>query len=204
MKLIEGYASVFFSPSDSGTEYRIAADVSERIMPGTFDRSLKSSDEIVALWNHNPDFLLGRRSAYTLRLSVDQRGLKYSIDANLDDPQHATVYQKLLRGDVKGSSFSMANIKDNVRRTAGGFIREIYDVELIEVSPVWYPAYSSSTSYARGASVRDASKDPIQRRLTELQNASVADRLRELREDRLKHLEREAVLDRLRYLEVTR
>jgi HK97 family phage prohead protease len=171
-KAIEGYASVFYAPGDKGSEYWLAHDVSERVMPGAFDRTLSSSAEVAALWNHNPDFLLGSRSARTLRLSTDAKGLKYSIDYNPDDPQHETVYQKLLRGDIPGSSFSFTIRKENVRRVDGGFVRELLDVNLIEISPVWRPAYQSSTALARGASVRDwYDKNPVQRRLTELQRS---------------------------------
>jgi HK97 family phage prohead protease len=73
-KFIAGYAAVFYNERDPGTEYQIAASVRERISPTAFDQTLKSKDDVVAAFNHNTDFLLGRRSNGTLRLSVDKVG----------------------------------------------------------------------------------------------------------------------------------
>jgi hypothetical protein len=192
-KTLEGYGAVFYKPGDEGSEYHLATDVVERVMPGAFAKSLASSADISALWNHNPDFLLGKRSAGTLRLSVDARGLKYSIDYDQEDPQHQTVYRKLFRGDVKGSSFSFTVRKENVRREGGGFIRELLDVNLIEVSPVWRPAYDSTTATARGLSVREEhdrlQNNPVERRYRQIESDMV--------EERFKEIERQQVKDRL-------
>lgn len=47
----------------------------EVIKPGAFDDVL--GDDVRALFNHDPNFILGRSSAGTLSLSVDDRGLRY-------------------------------------------------------------------------------------------------------------------------------
>jgi HK97 family phage prohead protease len=196
--VIEGLASVFYNANDPGTEYQLAQDVVERVMPTAFDRALQSSAEVLALWNHNADFLLGRRSAGTLRLTKTAKGLAYSVDYNHEDPQHQSVYAKLKRGDVNGSSFSFQVRDENVRRVNGGFVRELTDLKLIEVSPVWRPAYPSSTASARTlstpGSVRWCAEDP-----------GHAERwARYQRTKRIEKVEREMVLDRVRYLELTR
>ena len=104
MKKLVGYAAVFWDGSP-GSEYRLGPDAVERIMPSAFDSSLNGPDDIAAAWNHNMDFLLGSRSAGTLKLSKDAKGLRYEIDFDETDPHHQSVMAKVKRGDVPGSSF---------------------------------------------------------------------------------------------------
>jgi HK97 family phage prohead protease len=193
-KTIEGFAAVFHNANDPGSEYRLAVDVVERIAPTAFDHALKSNAEVLAYYNHNGDFLLGRRSAGTLRLSKDSRGLRYSIDFNESDPHHRSVMEKIQRGDLIGSSFSFGirSGGEKVERTAKGFVRTLTDLRLYEVSPVGVPAYRSTTAMARSnaavGSVRWCVENPEAAK----------------RHARLRHIEREQVLDRIRYLELTR
>src|SRR5689334_2288993 len=76
---ISGYAAVFYDGSP-GTEYQMWQGFSERIMPGAFDRCIREGHDVRALFNHDPNYPLGRTSAGTCRLSIDKRGLKYEID----------------------------------------------------------------------------------------------------------------------------
>ncbi|WP_134736933.1 HK97 family phage prohead protease, partial [Escherichia coli] len=70
---ILGYGSVFNSRSEPLWGFR------EIIKPGAFDDVL--NDDVRGLFNHDPNFILGRSSAGTLSLSVDERGLRYDIVA---------------------------------------------------------------------------------------------------------------------------
>lgn len=188
MKLV-GYGAVFYSPRDAGTEFTLSASLSERIAPTAFDSTLRGKADVVAAWNHNPDFLLGRRSAGTLKLSKDSRGLMYEVEINEADPQHQSVAAKVRRGDVIGSSFSFAIVKESVESTRDGYVRTIEDVRLFEVGPVWSPAYPSTT-----ASIRSDAAVGSVRWIAE--NPAAAERWR-----RVKHIEREIVLDRLAEIE---
>lgn len=159
--VIAGYASVFFRDGDPATEYEIwPADkygprLVERIMPGAFDRAIKE-DDIRGLFNHDPSFVLGRRAAGTLRLFVDQIGLRYEIDP--PDTQTARdLLANLRRGDISGSSFAFLP-RDTAHReiAASGekpaeIILERHEVELFDVGPVTFPAYTGATSGVRAA-----------------------------------------------------
>ena len=68
-----GHAALFNNVSPDLGGFR------ERIKPGAFTDSL-ANDDIRALFNHDPNWLLGRSSAGTLRLSLDSVGLRYEID----------------------------------------------------------------------------------------------------------------------------
>ena len=142
---IVGYASVFYDKSDDGTEFEIWDNAVERIMPGAFTRALKEFDDVMGLFNHDVNSVLGRTSAGTMSLEVDKRGLLYRIDPPLTE-RAATVVENIRRGDVDGSSFAFS-VTDQEWRTEDEIdIREITGVRLFDVGPVVYPAYSATTT----------------------------------------------------------
>lgn len=147
-KTISGYAAVFANEKDAGTRYKLWDDMEERIQPGAFDRALKDKHDVRALFNHEPNNLLGRSTSGTLRLSTDSVGLKYEID--LPDTQQARDVATLIdRGDLDGSSFGFVARKVEWEDRGGMSYRKILDVDLIDVGPVTYPAYTSTTAQMR-------------------------------------------------------
>ena len=60
---ITGIASVFNRETTIGG----SLGWRERVAPGAFDAALRRPDDVRALWNHDPNVLLGRTSAGTLR-----------------------------------------------------------------------------------------------------------------------------------------
>ena len=105
------------------------------------------SNDVRALINHDPNLILGRTENGTLELSTDERGLKYRV--KLGNQQYAKdFYESVKRGDISQSSFAFT-IKDqswNEERT----VRSVDKVrQLLDVSPVTYPAYAAATVQAR-------------------------------------------------------
>ena len=154
-RTISGYAARFYDGTPA-TEYELWDNAVERILPGAFDRAVKE-DDVRGLFNHDPDNLLGRTAAGTMRLTVDDKGLRYAIDA----PDTATgrdVVTSIDRGDLTGSSFSFrvtsAKWTDEAEDDGGREIREILEVELFDVGPVTYPAYESTTAAVRSDGAR--------------------------------------------------
>jgi HK97 family phage prohead protease/HK97 family phage major capsid protein len=135
---LEGYAAVYNSETDLG-HFR------EVIKPGAFDDVL--DNDVRALINHDPNLILGRTTNGTLELSVDERGLKYRV--KLGDQQYAKdFYESVKRGDISQSSFAFTIEKQswNEERT----VRSVDKVrQLLDVSPVTYPAYAAATVQAR-------------------------------------------------------
>jgi HK97 family phage prohead protease len=147
---IVGYAAVYFREADPGTEYSIFEDLHERIMPGAFDRILREGRDCRGLFNHDPDNLLGRVAAGTMRLGVDTTGLKYEI--NMPDTMCARdVVTSIKRGDLSGSSFSFTAMDVTWREQGQVTIREIRDCDVYDVGPVTFPAYTGSTVHIRAA-----------------------------------------------------
>ena len=135
---LEGYAAVYNSETDLG-HFR------EVIKPGAFDDVL--DNDVRALINHDPNLILGRTNNGTLELSVDERGLKYKV--KLGNQQYAKdFYESVKRGDISQSSFAFTIDKQswNEERT----VRSVDKVrQLLDVSPVTYPAYAAATVQAR-------------------------------------------------------
>jgi len=156
-QVIVGYAAVFHREDDPGTEYRLWGDTVERIMPGAFDEALKD-DDVRALVDHQG--LLGRTASGTCRLSVDKVGLRYEIDvADTTDGRDTVV--SLDRGDLDGSSFAFrtnggkrGEVKWSEETRDGDtlYVREIHNLELLDVGPVKFPAYQATTSGLRSDS----------------------------------------------------
>ena len=69
---IEGYAAVFDQLSEEMWGFR------EKISPGAFEGTI-GEDDIRALWNHDPNYPLGRNRAGTLELEEDDKGLRVQI-----------------------------------------------------------------------------------------------------------------------------
>ncbi|MGF2654858.1 HK97 family phage prohead protease [Serratia marcescens] len=142
---IIGYGSVFNIRSEPLWGFR------EIIKPGAFDDVL--NDDVRGLFNHDPNFILGRSTSGTLKVSVDERGLQYDIEA--PDPQtiRDLVLAPMQRGDINQSSFAFRVARDGDRwyeDEEGVVIREIHKFSrLYDVSPVTYPAYQAADSAVR-------------------------------------------------------
>jgi HK97 family phage prohead protease len=143
-KKIIGYASVFNSDSQD------LGGFIERINPNAFDNVIEDNQDVRALFNHNADLgVLGRTTSGTLRLSVDEKGLKYEIDA--PDTQLARdLIASMERGDITQSSFGFT-ISENGdswdEDSEGRTIRTISQVDtLFDISPVVFPAYTLADS----------------------------------------------------------
>lgn len=146
---IVGYGAVFFREDDRGTEYEIMDNVAERIAPTAFNRAIEESHDVVGLFNHNADNVLGRTSSGTMSLAVDERGLKYRIDAVDATDIGQRVLQMLERGDVRGSSFAFIPTAHEWIDEGHRHVRQINDLKLIDTGPVTYPAYQATTAGAR-------------------------------------------------------
>jgi HK97 family phage prohead protease len=147
---ISGYAAVFHRAEDPGTQFQLMDNYHERIKPGAFDRALAEKQDVRALFNHDPNHVLGRTTSGTLRLSTDSTGLRYDVD--LPNTQTAKdLAESVNRGDVSGSSFafSVNATGQEIERSEGQTYRNITDANLFDVSVVTYPAYESATSGMR-------------------------------------------------------
>lgn len=139
---ITGYASVFNSLSQN------LGGFVEQVAPGAFKKTILEAD-VRALFNHDPNYVLGRNKAGTLRMVEDGKGLAYEVD--LPDTQQARdLAESMRRGDITQSSFGFRVIRDSWGVTADDYpLRTLEEVALYDVSPVTYPAYTEASSALR-------------------------------------------------------
>lgn len=152
---LAGYAAVFNSPSQD------LGGFTETVMPGAFKRSLASDRDPLALVQHMPQLVLGRRSAGTLRLTEDARGLAFEIDMPPTQAA-ADLLVSVQRGDIRGASFafSVPAGGDNWQERGGYVIRELREVNLHEITVTANPAYLD-TSVAMRALASIARNYPL-------------------------------------------
>ncbi len=168
---IEGYAAVFNSRS-------VDMGFFEIVRPGAFKRSLESGADVVANLQHEGGLLvLGRTKSSTLRLSEDTYGLKVEIDPP-DTQAGRDVIELLNRGDLDSMSFAFQTIEDSWHIEDGNHIRELIDVELIDVAVVTNPGYPQTSVNVR--SLDDIAEEGRKRLMSETNSASMKRRRLEL------------------------
>lgn len=133
-----GYASVFNRTTDLG--YFV-----ESIHPDAFNEALARQDDVRALFNHDPNLILGRTTSGTLTLSIDEKGLLSKIDIP-DTTLGRDLKIHIERGDISQMSFGFYIEKEEKR----GIVNdkpwfEIQQVRLFDVSPVTFPAYEQTS-----------------------------------------------------------
>ncbi len=144
---IAGYAAVFDSQSEDLGYFQ---ELREEIDPHAFDNVVAANPDVRGFFNHDPNCVLGRTTAGTLRLNVDARGLNYEIDP--PDTQLARdLMVSLRRKDITGSSFSFACKRDQWTDNPDGSVtRRILEFDaLYDVGPVTFPAYPAASSGVR-------------------------------------------------------
>ncbi len=147
---ISGYAATFNDVTDLGY-FR------EQIATGAFEG--RTDDDVRLLINHT-GVPLARTTNGTLRLSVDDDGLRY--EAELADTQEGRdLYTLIQRGDISQSSFAFS-IEDEKWDNKTNMRTVLKVGRLYDVSPVTYPAYATTTVNARSraAVADDAPVDP--------------------------------------------
>jgi uncharacterized protein len=141
---VEGYAIVFNSESRL-----IEGKFTEIIEPTALNGVLERSD-VLALLDHKREKGVLARSKYgigSLKLSVDNKGLKYSFEAP-KFPLGDELIEGIKRGDIRSSSFSfyVSSGQKWEKRSDGSYLRRIKQMDLLQdVSPTYKAAYNEAT-----------------------------------------------------------
>lgn len=147
-RTVEGYAVVFNSQSEDLGFF-------ETISPSAVTEDTINTSDVFCLFNHNPEKVLAR-SKYgkgSLTLVLDDRGLKYSFEVPNTELGNELL-EHVRRGEIDGSSFAFivsseegSEVWENINGTTHRTINKIEC--LVDVSPVWTPAYSATSVSAR-------------------------------------------------------
>ena len=151
---ISGHAAVFNEEADIGWGFR------EKIAPGAFRDSIKS-DDVRALFNHDPNHVLGRNKAGTLKLHEDSKGL--AIEIVPPDTQFSRdLMTSIKRGDIDQMSFGFQTVAEEWREGEDGEpdLRTLKEVRLFDVSPVTFPAYTGTDVAVRSHDIWQKESKP--------------------------------------------
>lgn len=120
----------------------------EQIAPEAVTKTLEEAD-IRFLVNHDPNLLLARNKAGTLRLSSDGTGL--AVDADMAPVSYAQDLAVLLeRGDISQMSFAFEELAYKYEELDDGeALYTVTELRLFDVSVVTYPAYESTDAGLR-------------------------------------------------------
>jgi uncharacterized protein len=140
---IVGHAAVF------NREANIGGWFIESVAPGAFKRAI-TEDDVRSLFNHDPNYILGRNRAGTLKLSEDDTGLM-TVTAPPDTTYARDLMVSIERGDVSQMSFGFRVTKQEWDESGDILKRKILEVELFDVSPVTFPAYAQTDVALRSA-----------------------------------------------------
>lgn len=141
-KRIEGYFATFRG------SYKPWPDYEETIDPHAFDDQL--GGDVRCLIDHDTRLVLGRTTAGTLELRVDENGLWGSVLINEQDSEAMNLYARVQRGDVSQCSFGFDILEENDEWREGGSLHvTLMKVRLYEVSCVTFPAYEDTAIEAR-------------------------------------------------------
>lgn len=136
----------------------------EQVDPAAFNDTLQRLDgrRVVGLGNHDPNWLLADTDSRTLALDVDNLGLGYAMNLDLDDPDGKRAERKAATGKFRGSSFSFRVLPDGAEwsTTDQGFpLRTLRSVELYDVGPVTFPAYRATEDEDLAVALRSLADD---------------------------------------------
>jgi HK97 family phage prohead protease len=153
MQLV-GYAARFNTKS-----HPLPGGFTETIAPGAFKRSLASGQDVVALFNHDSNHILGRTKSGTLRVAEDDKGLAFRCLLDKNQQSHRDLHASVKRGDIADCSFAFTPDPDNGDDFDNGtdengqrcVLRTLRNVKLHDISVVVSPAYGGTSVDARAA-----------------------------------------------------
>jgi HK97 family phage prohead protease len=147
----------------------------EVIRRGAFTACLKEGADVRSLFNHDPNFILGRTKSGTLVITQDEIGLYQETDPPDTQTIRDLVVAPIGREDVDGMSFAFscrrADRTVETENADGSCVidrggeritiryegeklveeREVIDADLFDVSPVVFPAYVGTDVALRSA-----------------------------------------------------
>lgn len=139
---LEGYINVTERPSEILSDKD--GQFIEVVKRGCWKRALSSNKTIDLLYNHNPNRKIGDNKT-NLELMEDSIGLKFR--ALISDPD---IIAKAKEGKLKNCSFGFVPKRTSKEFIGGIEHRNLYEIELYEVSLLDIPpAYSGCSIYKR-------------------------------------------------------
>lgn len=155
--IVEGYASVFDSPTDLGYW-------TEVIEKTAFDEC--DMTDVCMKYNHEDNVLIMARTRNgSLQLSTDSIGLKVRAEL-INTTQNVDIYKMIKAGllDKMSFAFSVKEAKWQFGQDGESDVRRITKIDkLFDVSVVDFPAYDSTSIYARSQIQCDKEREELKK-----------------------------------------
>ncbi len=141
-RMLEGYASAFNYPIDSGT---LGHPQTTFVKPGAFTRTLvKDRERIQVLFNHGHDLRYGELPIGTIRdLHEDNRGLKAQVELH-DGPDNENIRAALASGALRAMSIQFETAQESFNEDRSE--RYLEQLNLWEFGPVTFPANAGAVA----------------------------------------------------------
>jgi HK97 family phage prohead protease len=137
MQLV-GTAIVFDSPSQD------LGGFTEVVKYQAVQKSLQRNNDVYLLWQHDAAQPLARVKTGSLRLSLTNAGLDF-VATLPNSPLGQNAFQAISDGTVDSVSFGFSIEPDGgdkwLTNEQGGVVRELWDINITELSPVTWAAY---------------------------------------------------------------
>lgn len=149
---LEGYAAVFNSESrDLGGWVEVIDPEAFGAPAADGGLDLERHHRVIARSEHDSRLLLGTTNAGTLRVYLDETGVRYEVDLpNSTAGRDAAVLAE--RGDYSFSSFAFYTLPGGSEwreNAVGQLVRHVTSAQLVDVAPVADPAYWGSSTGLR-------------------------------------------------------
>lgn len=176
---LEGYINVTERPSEILSD-KDGGQFIEVVKRGCWKRALSSNKTIDLLYNHNPNRKIGDNKT-NLELMEDSIGLKFR--ALISDPD---IIAKAKEGKLKNCSFGFIPKRTSKEFIGGIEHRNLYEIELYEVSLLDIPpAYSGCSIYKRDleGSTEEYETRSVALEVTEEKIKEIQEKLEEVTEE---------------------
>lgn len=132
----------------------------ETILPQAFTNALAKNDEICFYLEHDPNKILATTKNGTLEVTQDDTGLHMSATI-VPTTDGVNAYKLIKSGIITNMSFGFLVNEDSWDTDGNIPLRTVVDLDLLEVSAVKNPAYTSSTISARSKNEKLLDKSKI-------------------------------------------
>jgi uncharacterized protein len=140
---ISGYAARY------NVKTQLQPGLREVIRPGAFRKTVAAKDDAYACFNHDPQQILGRVRAGSLRLAEDDKGLRFDCDIDLGVSYANDLYRNIQSGAISECSFGFYALQDDYvtdPEDRHEVLRELKECKVFDVSPVTTPQYGNGVT----------------------------------------------------------
>ena len=150
-KHIAGYFIVF------DDVYQMADGSLEQIDRHAVDSAIDK--DVRCLTDHNAHLVLGRTTAGTMTMTIDDHGVYADVIINDEDSDAVNTWARVKRRDVTQASFGFDIIRERCDIMPDGRCRYlVQELELFELTVCTFPAYASTELHARSRHAGDTAE----------------------------------------------